>query len=82
MGFNTLADLQMLGLEYQHTGLAVTRNLIKTQPDLVRNILRGFVEAIYYMKTHRKESLVFSRNISRLMTRMRLRKLTSPSFRL
>ncbi len=57
MGFNTLADLQMLGLEYQHTGLAVTRNLIKTQPDLVRNILRGFVEAIHYMKTHRKESL-------------------------
>ena len=58
MGFNTLADLQMLGLEYQHTGLAVTRNLIKTQPELVRNILRGFVEAIHYMKTHRKESLV------------------------
>ena len=57
MGFNTLADLQMLGLEYQHTGLAVTQNLIKTQPDLVRNILRGFVEAIHYMKTHRKESL-------------------------
>ena len=57
MGLNTLADLQMLGLEYQHTGLAVTRNLIKTQPDLVRNILRAFVEAIYYMKTHRRESL-------------------------
>jgi NitT/TauT family transport system substrate-binding protein len=57
MGFNTLADLQMLGLEYQHTGLAVTRNLIKTQPELVRNILRGFVEGIHYMKTHRKESL-------------------------
>ena len=57
MGFNTLADLQMLGLEYQHTGLAVTRNLIKTQPDLVRNILRGFVEGIHYMKSQRKESL-------------------------
>ena len=57
MGLNTLADLQMLGLEYQHTGLAVTRNLIKTQPDLVRNILRGFVEGIQYMKTHRKESM-------------------------
>src|SRR5207245_1954393 len=27
-------------------------------PDLVRNILRGFVEAIHYMKIHRKESLV------------------------
>jgi LysM repeat protein len=57
MGFNTLADLQMLGLEYQHTGLAVTRNLIKTQPDLVRNILRSFIEAIHYMKVNRKESL-------------------------
>jgi NitT/TauT family transport system substrate-binding protein len=56
MGLNTLADLQMLGLEYQHTGLAVTRSLIKTEPDLVRNILRGFVEGIHYMKRHRKES--------------------------
>jgi NitT/TauT family transport system substrate-binding protein len=57
MGFNIMADLQMLGLEYQHTGLAVTRNLIKTQPELVRDILRSFVEAIHYMKTHRQESL-------------------------
>ena len=56
MGLNTLADLQMLGLEYQHTGLAVTRSLIKTEPELVRNILRGFVEGIHYMKRHRKES--------------------------
>lgn len=57
MGFNTLADLQMLGLEYQHTGLAVSQNLIKTQPELVRNVLKGFVEGIHYMKTHRKEAL-------------------------
>lgn len=56
MGLNTLADLQMLGLEYQHTGLAVTRSLIKTEPELVRNILRGFVEGIHYMKRNRKES--------------------------
>jgi NitT/TauT family transport system substrate-binding protein len=57
MGLNTLADLQMLGLEYQHTGLAVTQKLIKTQPELVRNLLKAFVEGIYYMKTHRKEAL-------------------------
>jgi NitT/TauT family transport system substrate-binding protein len=57
LGFNTLADLQMLGLEYQHTALAVTQNLIKTQPDLVRNILKAEVEAIYYAKTHRKETI-------------------------
>ena len=57
LGFNALADLQMLGLEYQHTALAVTQNLIKTQPDLVRNILKAEVEAIHYAKTHRKEAI-------------------------
>lgn len=57
LGFNALADLQMLGLEYQHTALAVTQNLIKTQPDLVRNILKAQVEAIHYAKTHRKETI-------------------------
>jgi len=57
MGLNTLADLQMLGLEYQHTSLAVSQNLIKTQPDLVRNVLKSFVEGIHYAKTHRKEAI-------------------------
>jgi NitT/TauT family transport system substrate-binding protein len=57
LGFNTLADLQMLGLEYQHTGLAVSQNLIKTQPELVRSVLKAFVEGIHFMKTHRKEAI-------------------------
>jgi NitT/TauT family transport system substrate-binding protein len=57
MGLNTLADLQMLGLEYQHTGLAVSQSLIKSQPELVRNVLKAFVEGIHFMKTHRKEAL-------------------------
>ena len=57
MGFNALADLQMLGLEYQHTGLAMSQTVIKTQPELVRNVLKAFVEGIHYMKTHRKEAL-------------------------
>jgi NitT/TauT family transport system substrate-binding protein len=56
-GFNTLADLQMLGLEYQHTGLAVSQHVINTQPELVSNLLKAYVEAIHYMKTHRKESM-------------------------
>jgi len=57
MGFNALADLQMLGLEYQQNSLAVSEKLIKTQPDLVRNILKAHVEAIHYGKTHRKETI-------------------------
>ena len=57
MGFHTLADLKMLGLEYQHTALVTTRSLIKSKPNLVRNALKAFVEGIHYYKTHREESL-------------------------
>ena len=57
MGFRVLANLKMLGLEYQHTGLATTRALIKSQPDLVRNVMKAYVEGIHYYKTHRQESL-------------------------
>jgi NitT/TauT family transport system substrate-binding protein len=57
MGLNTLADMQMLGLEYQHTGLAVSQNTLKTQPELVRNVMKAFVEGIHFMKTHRKEAI-------------------------
>ena len=57
LGLNILADLQMLGLEYQHTSLAVSQNMIKTQPDLVRNVLKSFVEGIHYAKTHRRDAL-------------------------
>jgi NitT/TauT family transport system substrate-binding protein len=57
MGFNVLADLQMLGLEYQYTAMATTRDLIKSRPDLVRNVVKASVEAIHYLKTHRKEAI-------------------------
>jgi NitT/TauT family transport system substrate-binding protein len=57
MGLNTLADLQMLGLEYQHTGLAFSQDLIKKQPELVRNVLKAFVDSIHFMKTRRHETI-------------------------
>ncbi len=56
-GFPVLADLQMLGLEYQHTGIATTRALIKSRPELVRDFMRAYVEGIHYAKTHRRETL-------------------------
>ena len=57
LGFHTLADLQMLGLEYQHTGLATTQSLIRSRPDLIRNIMKAYVEGIHYYKTRRAESI-------------------------
>jgi LysM repeat protein len=47
----------MLGLEYQHTGIATTRSLIKSKPELVRDFMRAYVEGIHYAKTHRGETL-------------------------
>jgi NitT/TauT family transport system substrate-binding protein len=57
LGFRLMADLQMLGLEYQHTGVATSQALIKSRPDLVRNVMKAYVEGIHYYKTHRAESL-------------------------
>jgi len=57
MGLRVLADLQMLGLEYQATGLATTQALIKSRPELLRIIMKAYVEAIHYYKTHRDKAL-------------------------
>ncbi|HEY7217394.1 MAG TPA: ABC transporter substrate-binding protein [Candidatus Binatia bacterium] len=57
MGFPMLADLQMLGLEYQHTSIATTKALLKSKPDLARDFMRAYIEGIQYAKTHRKETL-------------------------
>jgi NitT/TauT family transport system substrate-binding protein len=57
LGFHALADLQMLGLEYQHTGLATTEALIRVRPDLVRSVMKAYVEGIHYYKTRRAGSL-------------------------
>jgi NitT/TauT family transport system substrate-binding protein len=56
-GFPVLADLQMLGLDYQHTGIATTRALAKSRPDLVQKFMKGYIEGIHYYKNHRSESL-------------------------
>lgn len=57
MGHHLMADLQMLGLEYQGTGLATTRSLIKSRPEIFRNLMKAYAEAIYYYKTHPRESI-------------------------
>jgi len=57
LGFPMLADLQMLGLEYQHTSIATSRALLKAKPDLARDFMRAFIEGTHYAKTHRRETI-------------------------
>lgn len=52
-----LADLQMLGLEYQHTSIATSRALLRSKPELARDFMRAYIEGIQYAKTHRKETM-------------------------
>src|SRR6185295_14124551 len=57
MGFPMLADLQMLGLEYQHTSIATSRALLRSKPELARDFMRAYIEGIQYAKTHRRETM-------------------------
>ncbi len=57
LGFNIIADLGELGLEYQHTAIATTEGFIQRRSDTVRRFLHAYVEGIHYYKTHRVESL-------------------------
>jgi LysM repeat protein len=57
LGYTMLADLQMLGLEYQHTSIATSRALIKSNPNLVLDFMRAYSEGIHFAKTHRRETI-------------------------
>jgi NitT/TauT family transport system substrate-binding protein len=74
MGFRVLADLQMLGLEYQATALATTRATIKARPDLVRKVLMAYVEGIHYYKTRRNDALSMLRKYLKTADRESLTK--------
>lgn len=53
-GYNVLADVAALGLPYQHTGVATTRQFIREHPDIVRAYIKSQVEAVYQLKTDRQ----------------------------
>ena len=57
LGFPMLADLRMLGLEFQDTSIAASRALLKSKPDMVRDFMRAYIEGMNYAKTHRKETV-------------------------
>ena len=53
-GFYLLADVATLGLAYQHQGIATTRRFIRERPDIVRNFVRSYIEAVHRMKSDRQ----------------------------
>ena len=55
-GFAELIQISDLGVEVQGNGFATSRDYIKTNRDVVKNALKGFVEAIYYIYANKKET--------------------------
>jgi NitT/TauT family transport system substrate-binding protein len=55
-GFNELFQVADLGVEVQGNGFATSRAYVAANRDTVKNALRGFVEAIYYIYANKKEA--------------------------
>lgn len=55
-GFVELLQIADLGVEVQGNGFATSREYIKSNRDVVKNSLKGFVEAIYFIYAKKKEA--------------------------
>ncbi|MBI2360936.1 MAG: ABC transporter substrate-binding protein [Deltaproteobacteria bacterium] len=65
-GFNELAPLADLGLDYVGTCLVTTRALIQKNENLVRRLVMAFAEGIHFYKTQKEASLRFMSKFTKL----------------
>ena len=56
-GFRTLANLGEMGVPYTSGSIVTTRSYIKSNPDILRRVMRSLVEGIKIYKTDRNFSL-------------------------
>jgi NitT/TauT family transport system substrate-binding protein len=56
-GFNRLTALVDLGLDYVGTSFGTTRAVIEKKEDIVRRVVKAFVEGIHYYKTNKAASV-------------------------
>lgn len=55
-GFNELLQIADLGVEVQGNGFATSKSYIQGNRDTVKNALKGFIEAIYFVYAHKKDA--------------------------
>ena len=65
-GFTVLADVAALGLAYQHQGGVTTRKFMREHPDVVRNFVKSYIEAVHRLKTDRALGLKVAAKYLRL----------------
>lgn len=65
-GFHVLADVAALGLAYQHQGGVTTRKYLREHPDVVRNFVKSYIEAVHRLKTDRATGIKIAAKYLRL----------------
>ncbi|MBI3014544.1 MAG: ABC transporter substrate-binding protein [Candidatus Tectomicrobia bacterium] len=56
LGYKELLDIADLNVPIQGNGLATTRTYIKANRSTVKAVVKGYAEAVRYIKTHEKET--------------------------
>lgn len=51
-GMRILANMEEMGIPFQHTGLVTTQSFIKKSSDIVRRVVKSFVQGIHLMRTN------------------------------
>ena len=65
-GFYVLADVAALGLAYQHQGGVTTRKYLREHPEVVRNFVKSYIEAVHRLKTDRAVGMKIAAKYLRL----------------
>ena len=73
-GFHLLADVSSLGLAYQHQGGVTTRRYLREHPDVVRNFVKSYIDAVHRLKTDRATGLKIAAKYLRLEDKELLQK--------
>ena len=73
-GFHVLADVSALGLAYQHQGGVTTRKYLREHPDIVRNFVKSYIDAVHRLKTDRAMGLKIAAKYLRLEDKELLQK--------
>lgn len=66
LGFNLLADLSAIGVDYQGAGIVTTRSYVREQPGIIRAYLKAYVEGLARFKNDKEFSLKILGKYSRI----------------
>ena len=69
LGFNLLADLSAIGVDYQGAGVVTTRSYVREHPEIVRPYLKAYVEGLARFKNDKEFSLRVLAKYSRISER-------------